>query len=172
MMKRSFPIRGIILLACLFVFAACGAMPPGQGGESLFAVVLRTGSQCRPAAEGWRATWITSAEALLEMQARCRSNFIPIESADASHVDFSRFGVLTVEMGRQTTAGYGFAKDGVTARLDGRSVTVCLTCTRPDPGTMTAQVITSPWIWVRLPAGEYENVRVVDPEGRLLVQLP
>jgi hypothetical protein len=149
---------------------ACGTVPAGQGSE-IPALVMQTGQQCRPAPDGWRATWIATSEALGAMRARCRSNFIPVEPADDSKLDFDRFAVLAVEMGQQTTAGYGFDSDGVTARLQDRVLTICLAYHRPDPGAVTAQVLTSPWIWVRLPVGNYEGIRVVDPDGRFLVQI-
>ena len=134
-------------------------------------VAMQTGSRCLPASDGWQATWIDTPEALGDMRKKCRSNFIPAEPATDSDVDFNRFAVLAVEMGQQATAGYGFDRNGVSARIEGRVVTVSLGYHRPDPGAMTAQVVTSPWIMIRLPAGKYEGIRVVDPKGDLLVQL-
>lgn len=102
------------------------------------------------------------------MVSACSSHRIGAPSSTAPDVDFSRFGVLAVQMGQRPTAGYGFDVDGIRARASGRKATVELAHHGPAEGRMTAQVLTSPWILIQMPLGGYATIRVVDPEGRLL----
>ncbi len=155
----------------LFAAAACTSAANGGPGETaLLAEVLRTGQYCLPAANQWKATWISSPESFRKMIEKCSSNRIGAAAATLPPVDFEHFGVLAVEMGEQPSAGYSFDKSSVTARLLGQTAIVTVKYLRPAPGAMTAQVMTAPWILIRLPAGVFRHIRVVDSEGRTLAQ--
>jgi len=170
MMADNFAFRIAALLLMGFAFAGV-AFAGGRIREvPVDASVLARGQQCDPAPEGWRATWIASSEALGGIMKRCGSNRVGDGGGHLPAVDFGRFGVLAVEMGRRSSAGYGFKTDAVTAGRSKDTVAVTLTHVQPAPGAMTAQVMTSPWILIRLPLSDFQQIRVVDPDGVLLVQ--
>ena len=160
--------------ACCLLFAVSGCMN-ATGGNSpptiLPVEVLTTGQQCPPAPESWTATWIASPDQLRKMISRCHVNRFGFSSKALPVVDFDRFGVLVVEMGQQRSAGYGFDTADVTASMENVTATVRLVCRRPAPGSLTAQMLTNPWIMIRLPAGPFRNIRVVDQNARFLAQL-
>ena len=106
-----------ISACCLIIsMAACMATPGGQARQTVLSTdVLVTGTQCRQAPESWTASWITSADGLRRMMSRCSTDRIGFASREVPSVDFDRFGVLAVEMGRQSSAGYGFDIGKVTA---------------------------------------------------------
>ena len=64
-------------------------------------------------------------------------------------IDFSRTMVVGVFLGTRPTAGYEVTI--VTARAEGGVVVVEYRERRPAPGTLAAQVLTSPFHLVRLP---------------------
>jgi len=151
---------------------ACMAAPAGQAPKTALSVkMLATGQQCLPAPESWTATWISSQDQLLQMISRCHANRIETITKEVPSVDFERFGVLAVEMGRQSSAGYGFDAEKVTAYIDNRTAIVRLEYRRPLPGALTAQMVTGPWVLIRLPAGPYHNIQVVDQDGLLLTRI-
>lgn len=164
-----------VICTCLLALAAFGCVATGGGtvGDgSLPVTVLRTGQHCQSDTEGWRATWIASPEALREWVSACRSNVIEPLQGNMPSVDFERFGVLAVEMGWRNTAGYGFDAAGVEGEVAGRTATVAVKYHRPDPGAVTAQVITSPWMLVQMPLAGYDSIRVVDQQdARPLLQI-
>ncbi len=86
-------------------------------------------------------------------------------------VDFEQFGVLVVEMGQQRSAGYGFETREVTAYVENKTAIVRLTFHRPAPGSVTAQIMTSPWVMIRLPAGPFRSIRVEDQAARFLTRI-
>jgi hypothetical protein len=104
------------------------------------------------------------------MMEKCRSHRIGAVSDNLPDVDFDRFCVLAVEMGRRPSSGFGFKADEVTAKRVGKTVTVTLPHARPAPGLMAAQVMTSPWILIRVPLGKFSEIKVVDQDGVLLAQ--
>lgn len=67
----------------------------------------------------------------------------------APAVDFSRVIVLSIFMGTQPSAGYaveivGVRNEGATTRVEYREM-------RPSPGTLSAQMLTSPFHLVSIP---------------------
>lgn len=69
-------------------------------------------------------------------------------------VDFAREMVVGVFLGSRPTAGYGVDITGT--RQDGDAVVVEYRVTAPPPDAITAQVITSPYVLVALPAARGE----------------
>lgn len=67
---------------------------------------------------------------------------------EAPHVDFSRSTVVALFMGSRRTAGYGIEVTRV--ERDAAGITAFYRETSPDPGAMTAQIITAPFHIIRL----------------------
>ncbi len=63
-------------------------------------------------------------------------------------IDFGRDMVVAVFLGTRPTAGYGV--EVVDAAQDGGGIVVRYRETRPQPGMMTAQVLTSPYVIVAI----------------------
>ena len=167
--------RWILVVAGLATFAVLGCMAPAGGrsapSNSVAAMVLTSGSQCQQAPATWRATWINSQNDLHQFTARCHANRIGGVAADLKAIDFSRFGLMAVEMGQQPTAGYGVQLETQTVSIRNRTAEVVLVCQRPASGTITAQVLTSPWMVIQLERGAYQRIDVKDQNGRMLTRL-
>jgi len=164
----------LILLLCWLALASTGCISAAGGAHGdlpLPVTVLQTGRQCSASGNEWRGTWLTSPEALREWMAACRSNIVAPRRDYVPGVDFSRFGVLAVEMGMRNSAGYGFDTAGVAGYTAGRMVTVTVNCHQPAPGAITAQVITSPFILIQIPMDDYDGIRVLDRDARPLVEI-
>jgi hypothetical protein len=75
-------------------------------------------------------------------------------------VDFSKNMVVGVFLGQRPTGGYGVQI--VKTREDGRTLVVEYRETKPAPGTLSAQVLTAPYVLVEQPtfAGEVRFERV------------
>ena len=72
-------------------------------------------------------------------------------------VDFTKEVVAAVFLGSRPTAGYGVRI--VRARQDGVALVVSYTETRPAPGALAAQVLTSPYHIVAIPRGSTTDVK-------------
>jgi hypothetical protein len=79
--------------------------------------------------------------------------------------------VLAVEMGERPTTGYGFDTKTVTAYRAGDTAVIKLAYHQPEPGAVTAQMMTSPCILLRLPLESFCLVQVLDRNGRMLTQI-
>jgi hypothetical protein len=72
-------------------------------------------------------------------------------------VDFNKEVIAAVFLGTRPSAGYRVQI--VRARQDGATLVVSYTETRPAPGTLAAQVLTSPYQIVAIPKGTTTDVK-------------
>jgi hypothetical protein len=90
-------------------------------------------------------------------------NFVPVPSAP--NIDFSRNKVLTVFLGQRPTGGYGIVL--ASAKLEGQTLVVSANVRQPGAGTVSTQVITSPFSSVLISGGtRFTSVRVVNSSTR------
>jgi hypothetical protein len=90
-------------------------------------------------------------------------NFVPVPNAPS--VDFNRNKVLTVFLGQRPTGGYGIVLSSL--KLEGQTLVVSANVRQPGAGTITTQVITSPFSSVLISGGSrFTSVRVVNAATR------
>ena len=104
--------------------------PVAQGAGSQ---IMELRQEVAGTTEAWQALWKEHS-----------ATPIPV-----SEIDFSQFMVVGVFLGTRPTAGFSVEITAVTVR-DG-TIVVAYDERRPDPGGVTAQVLTSPFHIVRVP---------------------
>lgn len=68
-------------------------------------------------------------------------------------VDFSRETVVAVFVGQQSTGGYSVSVRSLS--VESGDLYVDLTITKPNPGSITTQALTSPWVMIRVLRGGF-----------------
>ena len=152
------------LLTSLFSHSStAGADDPitEHRGDILFASQL-----CNGTSSTTSATLIGNQEQLAAAYEQLQSS-----SLGARHpvpvLDFSKETVLFMQMGQQRTGGYQLAFDSrkpIQVYKDFVQITV--TWLEPEKDAITTQMITTPCVLVRFPAGEYPTIRVLDQNGK------
>lgn len=166
----------LILLAAACLTACSPADRPADRPEKqpLPAETVYKGVQCAPAGGGAKAAetpqalWIPDAAALKALENRTAKRRInsglPEPLAD---FDFSAHGLLFVYMGRKPTSGYSLALVPEKTFIRGQAALVTLKWQSPAPDAITAQVITHPCLFIRLPKENFTKIRVLDRQGRV-----
>ena len=117
------------------------------------------------------ATWISDMSHLERIYARMGKSTLFDVRGNSPTPDFSREGVLLVEMGQKSTGGYRLDLiEGLSSIAEG-TAEVTLSWIEPPPGTILPQVITSPWILITLSRGDYSLINVLDQDGQLRLEL-
>jgi len=75
---------------------------------------------------------------------------------------------LAVWSGRCPSTGYGLALASDQATVEGQVVSVVLEVIEPSQGMLNAQVVTHPFVLLRLPRSAPDRVSFVDAAGRAL----
>ncbi|WP_372964371.1 protease complex subunit PrcB family protein [Marinobacter sp.] len=84
-------------------------------------------------------------------------------------VDLAREQLIIVTLGQKPTAGYSLGLDSVSRENSTLKLDVQLT--RPAPGTMVAQVITSPCVVLAVAGGDWRRIEVAGVTERPIVKL-
>ncbi|WP_299693045.1 protease complex subunit PrcB family protein [Hydrocarboniphaga sp.] len=116
-------------------------------------------SQCNAPDEQTRIALLPSAQAAADWQA-ARGIQLP----GAADLPPGRY--VAVDLGLRTTAGYGLAVSRQAGLNDGVLV-LKATSFAPAVDAISAQVMTSPCALVRLPAIEFNSMRLIDQSGKL-----
>lgn len=148
------------LLAVLFG-AVLSAGCAGVQAEALTATLLAAGARCGGTSPAPAARWIQDREAL---------EGLSLDAVPA--VDLERQRLLLLEMGQQRSGGYRLRLADPGVEVGDGTARLRVEWLMPEPGMMTAQVITSPCLLVALPRGGYRRVEVVDQAGRSRFSLP
>jgi hypothetical protein len=69
-------------------------------------------------------------------------------------------------MGQKPTAGYSLKLDPESCSITKNSASISLVWSEPDPGMVSAQVITNPFILLSISKGFYDSVKFVDQYGK------
>jgi hypothetical protein len=168
----------LLVMALLFLLAACSAnsqtgnaSEPQQAAESampLKIAVLHASSQCGPAAT---TQWIASQEQFAALFQAAQAQMISPAPPQPPAVDFSQYGVLLVSMGQQRSGGYAIKPAREELIITNGSAELAIHWQEPGPGMMVIQVITHPCIFIKVPRGNYQTLRIVDQDNKVRAEL-
>ncbi len=85
-----------------------------------------------------------------------------------------QFWLVKVAMGVKPTAGYGLSLSSQQLSLFNQVATIELQWLAPSADSISAQVMTSPCIYLKLQKGDYDKVKIVDStnQQRYLLDIP
>ena len=117
------------------------------------------------------ARWITTAQqwqAQLDQSPRWSYRG---KGLTASQVNFEQAGLLLIWMGDKPTGG--FAIDLLPEQSSIRQKTAILTVEwiEPAPGAMVTQMLTQPYLLVRIDKNDFNRIEVVDQRGQKHIDL-
>ena len=135
--------------------------------------VMLSGTQGKADRTEPSADWVTSREGLDRLLKGYPILQLPIEDQQVIlAVDFNASRALLVRMGQQPTAGYSLSLSPEGCGISGRNALISLVWKEPAQGMATAQVITHPFILLKISRGGYDAVQVVDQDGQVRFDLP
>lgn len=150
---------------------ACSDHPVGSTPQTS-AAQLHAGAQCAGQGHDPKATWITDEARFRRAYANMYGHALGMRLPEPPAVEFKHESVLLLAMGQRPTAGYQLALDRRPLRIDENAAVVRVLWMEPAPGSVQAQVLTSPCAMFKLPRAGYGRVRVVDQNGQARFDLP
>jgi len=78
--------------------------------------------------------------------------------------------LVLIELGQKRTAGYGLGPGEPLATISGATLEVHVRTSAPGPEQIVAQVLTSPCLLLEIGSEAFEQVRVLDQDGGLVVE--
>lgn len=118
------------------------------------------------------ATWITSNDELDGLIKSHHARQLSDEDRQAIlGVDFNASRALLVRMGQQPTAGYSLSLTPEDCGISGRIARISLVWKEPAQGMATAQMITHPFILLKISRDGYNSLQVIDQHGKARIEL-
>lgn len=153
-------------VVCIWLcLSGCNTQPVST--PPLTAALLAAGAHCAHADASGKAVWLDNSAELLEAYAVLDKQRLGAPApGPRPEIDFAHYGAVAVFMGRKPSAGYGLSLADPTVSMENNAAELRLKFETPAPGSLTAQMITSPCILVRLPKAGYSTVRIVDQHGK------
>ncbi|MFU8818621.1 MAG: protease complex subunit PrcB family protein [Desulfurivibrio sp.] len=143
------------------LLAACSTTP----GGALPTEVLFTGQQCKTSTPDPSVTLIEQQAQLDRFYARLES--LGMAPLRAPQLDFVHQRAVLIEMGVRSTGGYGLALAAEPAFLRDGKLELHVDWREPSPGLILTQALTSPCLLLKVPAGNYRQVTVLDRQGQV-----
>jgi len=160
-----------ITLLCLATASCMAQGPPAAETPMVEATVLDEGSACFGPETDSRAVWIDNRRDLAEFYDRLRRGVLGQISPPLPEIDFNRWGALLVSMGQQPTSGYRLTLIGPAATVRANTAVVRIACHRPPPDLLVTQVVTCPWLLIRLARNGYTHIAIRDQDGDPLARI-
>jgi hypothetical protein len=140
-----------IALAAITMGVSCAGTGHFHSKQPLKAEVLYKSAFCGPHAQNEGHMWIDTKKALKDFLQSHKSTLtpppLPSWSAD---LDFSNHRILAIFMGQRPTAGYSLEYIPEKSYSTGSTARITIKYITPPPGAITAQVMTSPCLLLRV----------------------
>jgi hypothetical protein len=159
-----------LLLAAATGLTACqagmtSAPPGGDDGQEI--TTIATGTQCGYTGTAPAARWLDTADAVQAAYRQMTRQSLGANAHPAPTTDFTRFGVLQVFMGQQSTGGFQLRLQHPLLEHTASSAALRIDWLTPPPGALTPQVITSPCLMLGVPRGTWHTITVIDQTGQV-----
>ena len=163
----------VFAMAMAFLFASGMGQRASAPPSELHVGVLTAGTQGGGNRPEPSAGWISSREELEHLFEAQNAQQLPAQDVNgALGLDFSAFRMLMVRMGQKPTAGYNLTLEPESCSISKDTAVISLVWNEPEPGMVAAQVMTHPFILLKISKGGYDKVQVVDQHGQIRFELP
>ncbi len=165
--KRFF----ILLLALNLIIGACAHSSQTTPAQ-VSLTEIRSGQQMAEASKTPGCMWITTEDQLSGLMDRVgQGTKISAEPIALPGIDFAAYGVLAVWMGQMPTGGYALKLMAGTAETKNQTALVPVHWIEPKKGLLTTQIITHPYLMIRLAKGNYGSIAVIDQNGSVRMRV-
>ncbi len=153
--------------------SGCGATRQSESDNPTLTIeVLYADTQGVNTSPEPSAIWINSMEELGYLYAGFETLRLSAAATPVPEIDFNRFRVLLVEMGQKPTGGFSVNLNEHLSHISKVMAIVSLLWVEPEPETVLPQVITSPFMLLKIEKGTYTSVKVMDQHKQTLFELP
>ena len=161
----------IVFFLLNVALSACG-QSSREVSTPLTLTAISSGLENLGESKSMEAVWISSEDQWAGLIDRTSGNArILIQPVARPHVDFAEYGVLLIRMGEKPTGGYRLQLMADKANVENRIALVPLQWIEPEKGAITTQVITYPYLMVRMAKGSFDRIDVVDQDGTVRFRL-
>lgn len=157
----------VLLFAGILMVGGCAhSTPSATIPETVPMAVICGGSMAGGIDMAPGGVWLSDQKQLDALMDRFfKGTRIPSRAGVRPDVDFSAEGVLVVWMGRKTSGGYALELAADQAEIEDHTARVPVRWIEPAKGAMVTQIMTNPYLMIRLAKGAYDTITIIDADG-------
>ena len=142
-----------------------------QANTHVPVATIFTGNQCKCPYDKLKVMQLTDQKQLDIFVKQNTHTILSTPKNNLTPIDFSNDVIVAIWMEKKPTAGYGLSLEEKSAEIKDYTAIVQVKLKKPDPGTMLAQVMTSPCLLIKLPKGKYDTIEIFSQHNKLLATL-
>jgi hypothetical protein len=112
--------------------------------------------------------WITTPEQFRDVIAELGKQQFSESKGNVPIIDFEQYRVLWIEMGQQTTGGYALSLDQESSDRSSGIAVIRVNWSKPQEGAILAQIITAPYLLLKLAKNNYRRILIKDQGNHIL----
>jgi hypothetical protein len=148
--------RGLTLLLACLGLAGCSGLPL-LGGNPSGVEVVGDSTYCGTPSQNSEVHYFSGPEAF--------GSWIDYRNISNFNRNMAQGGLLIVEMGQRPTGGYDITLNGEDSGVQDDTLRIVIDWYAPRLDAAVSQALTSQCIALKLPAGAYHEVEIVDQLG-------
>ncbi|WP_158583495.1 protease complex subunit PrcB family protein [Salinisphaera sp. Q1T1-3] len=146
-----------VFLAVAFMAMLSGCATFGLGGNSAGVKVVGKQTYCGTPSQASDVHYFATDEAF--------QNWVSYRDIGSWHENVPPRGLVVVEMGQRPTGGYALELDDKKTRVNDGTLQIAMDWHAPRLDAAVSQAMTTQCVALALPAGDYDNVTIVDQLG-------
>jgi len=133
--------------------------------------VITKGNICKRTEPSAAAVWIDNSLQLAYFYRQINNNIIGSLNAPIPEIDFSRFEVLIIMMGQKPAGGFSLNIRDEKPVVDKDKLILYIDWIKPPQGAVLPQMISSPYLMLKLKKQGYSQIEVLDQNKRLRIKI-
>ena len=155
----------VLMVTLNLSFGACAHSLRTESGQVTL-TKIRSGQQMAEASKTPGCKWVANENQFSGLLNRIgKGTRIPTKPITLPEIDFAAYGVLAIWMGQMPTGGYALELMTETAEIKNQTALVPVRWIKPKRGLLTTQIITHPYLMIRMGKGNYKSIAVIDHNG-------
>ena len=173
MQKKHFRCVRISVIIFLGLISGCWFNTHNQACNTInMAETIRNGAHGIASQKSANATWINDPEGLQHVFTAIDRYHLGNDANVVPDIDWSRYGVLFIEMGQKPTGGYSIDFIPALSRVVDKQALIHISWNTPEEGVFLTQAVTSPFIMLKIYRAEITSIIVLNQDELPLFEIP
>jgi len=161
--------QGMIGTAAVFLLGAChSASLYSADANDATAQIITAQTDCMLGEKPF-AQWIQTRDELSSWWQRIHQLQLP--QPTLPNLNVSANALILIYMGQKNSGGYALALDNKPLQRQENVASVYLKWKQPQAGMLQTQMLSSPCLLIQLPASKFQQVNIVDQDGKIRYSL-
>lgn len=160
-----------LIFYIMFLFTSCGSFYNVHDNIEANVKVIIRGNIYKNTEPYASARWIENSLQLADVYKQINNNTIGSDDTLIPEIDFSDYTVLIIMMGQKPTGGFFLNIRDEKPVIDKDKLILYTDWLEPPKGAVLPQIISSPYLMLKLKRQGYSQIHILDQNKRLRIKI-